>query len=120
MKKRSKNQNLIAQPKTNHRQIALTRLLNERVDNLRQEFMGNRLNKKSALVKEQVQTQRLKQQQMILKQQQQQQQPVTKVTEKHSSSDEEAKPSSPIPAKKSRKSVGNETKKKQQETKTKV
>ena len=119
MKKRSKNQNLLAQPKTNHRQIALTRLLNERVDNLRQEFMGNRLNKKSALVKEQVQTQRLKQQQMILKQQQQQQ-PVTKVTEKHSSSDEEVKPSSPIPAKKSRKNVGNETKKKQQETKTKV
>ncbi|CAF1285366.1 unnamed protein product [Adineta ricciae] len=117
MKKRSKNQNLIAQPKANHRQIALTRLLNERVDNLRQEFIGNRLNKKSALVKEQVQSQRLKQQQIILKQQQQ---PVKKVTEKNSSSDEEVKPSSPIPAKKSRQSIGNETKKKQPEMKTKV
>ncbi|UJR09016.1 hypothetical protein I4U23_013265 [Adineta vaga] len=122
MKKRSKNQNLIVQPKSNHRQIALTRLLNERVDNLRQEFIGDRLNKKTALVKEQVQTQRLKQQQLILKQQQQ----VTSVKQEKSSSDEEegeeekkvetSPPLLPIPAKKPRKSAGNEKKKKRQET----
>ena len=60
-------------PKHEHRQIILTRLLNERVDHLRQEFLKNRSDRKTALVKEQFEVQRLKQQQqMILKQQQQQ------------------------------------------------
>jgi transcription initiation factor TFIID subunit TAF12 len=86
------------------------------VDNLRQEFIGNRLNRKTALVKEQVQTQRLKQQQLILKQQQQQQQ-VTTVKQEAPSLDEEGKKAEsaaaiPIPAKKSRKSVGDELPKK--------
>jgi hypothetical protein len=58
-------------PKTEHRQIILTRLLNERVDILRQEFIKNRSDRKTALVKEQFQLQRYKQQQIILKQQQQ-------------------------------------------------
>jgi hypothetical protein len=86
MKKRHKTQSTTAIPKTDHRKIILTRLLNERVDCLRREFIGNRLKRKSALVKEQVQTQRLKQQQLILKQQQQQQ--VTTIKPKESSSDD--------------------------------
>lgn len=98
-------------PKPDHRKLALTRLLTERIDTLRQEFIGTRLNRKSVLVKEQVQTQRLKQQQqqVILKQQQ------TTVEEEESSSDaNNNKPNSPLPpppAKKSRKSTGTETKK---------
>ena len=100
-------------PKPDHRKLALTRLLTERTDTLRQEFIGNRLNRKSVLVKEQVQTQRLKQQQqqqVILKQQQ-----ATIEKEEESSSDaNNNKPNSPpppLPAKKPRKSTGNETKK---------
>jgi hypothetical protein len=100
-------------PKPDPRKIILKRLLNERVNNLRQEFIGNRLNLKTALVKEQVQTQRLKQQQLILKQQQ-----ATIVKkQKESSSDEDEKkantspPPPPPPVKKPRKSTGNEIKK---------
>lgn len=97
-------------PKPDHRKLALTRLLTERTDILRQEFIGHRLNRKSVLVKEQVQTQRLKQQQVILKQQQA---TIEKEEEEESSSDaNNNKPNSPPPpAKKSRKSTGNETKK---------
>ena len=66
-------------PKYEHRPIILTRLLNERVDNLRQEFLRNRSDRKTALVKEQFELQRYKQQQqLILKQQQQQQAAVIK------------------------------------------
>jgi hypothetical protein len=95
-------------PKADPRKIILTRLLTERVDTLRHEFIGNRLNRKTALVKEQVQTQRLKQQQLILKQQQ-----ATTIKPEESSSDENEKESntpSP-PVKKPRKSTGKETKK---------
>jgi hypothetical protein len=120
MKKRLKNQNIIVTPKLDHRQIVLTRLLNERVDYLRQEFIGNRLNRKTELVKEQVQTQRLKQQQLILKQQQ----IATTVKQEESSSDDEEKkidtpsppPPPPVPVKKARKSTGNEVKNKRQGT----
>ena len=97
-------------PKTEHRQIILTRLLNERVDLLRQEFMKNRSERKTVLLKEQFQLQRLKQQQqMILKQQQQRQQqppppPSTQLV--NVKSDEDFSP----PVKKSRKSNGIELK----------
>ena len=59
-----------AAPKLEHRQIILTRLLNERVDHLRQEFLKNRQERKTALVKEQFEVQRQKQQELFLKQQQ--------------------------------------------------
>jgi hypothetical protein len=117
MKKRLKNQNTTVTPKLDHRHTVLTRLLNERVDRLRQEFIGDRLNRKTALVKEQVQTQRLKQQQLILKQQQ-----ATAVKQEESSSDEEKKkidtppPPPPVPVKKARKSTGTEGKTKRQGT----
>lgn len=62
------------QPKHEHRQIILTRLLNERVDHLRQEFLKNRQERKTALVKEQFELQRQRQQELIFKQQQQQSQ----------------------------------------------
>ncbi|CAF3929520.1 unnamed protein product [Adineta steineri] len=116
MKKRLKNQNTIVQPKPDHRHLVLTRLLNDRVDSLRQDFIGNRLNKKTALVKEQVQTQRLKQQQLILKQQQQQAESIKQ--EESSSDDEKPKTENPpsIPPKKVRKSTGNEIKTKRQGT----
>ncbi|CAF4346930.1 unnamed protein product, partial [Adineta steineri] len=109
-------QNTIVQPKPDHRHLVLTRLLNDRVDSLRQDFIGNRLNKKTALVKEQVQTQRLKQQQLILKQQQQQAESIKQ--EESSSDDEKPKTENPpsIPAKKVRKSTGNEIKTKRQGT----
>ncbi len=118
MKKRLKNP-IATIPKLDHRKIILTRLLNERVDRLRHEFIGNRLHRKSALVKEQVQTQRLKQQQLILKQQQ-----ATTIKQEESSSDDEKKtntPPPPLPVKKARKSTGNEMKKtpKSSEQKTK-
>jgi len=63
-----------AVPKHEHRQIILTRLLNERVDHLRQEFLKNRQERKTTLVKEQFEFQRQKQQEFIFKQQQQHQQ----------------------------------------------
>ncbi len=114
MKKRLKN-SAPSIPKPDHRKLVLTRLLNERVDTLRQEFIGNRLNRKTALVKEQVQTQRLKQQQLILKQQQQQQATTVKQEESSSENDQDAKKTDnlppPPPVKKPRKSTGNETKK---------
>jgi len=125
MKKRLKNQTTTV-PKPDPRKMILTRLLKERVDSLRQEFIGNRRNRKTALVKEQVQTQRLKQQQLILKQQQ-----ATTVKQEESSSndDDEKKtnippPPPPLPTppvKKPRKSTGNEIKKtpKSSEQKTK-
>lgn len=92
------------------------------MDNLRQEFIGERLHRKAALVKEQVQTQRLKQQQLILKQQQlqekkQQQMAMEKAAE--ANADEKEKKidtaASPAPAKKPRKSAGNEAPKKRPE-----
>ncbi|CAM4973547.1 unnamed protein product [Rotaria socialis] len=103
-------------PVTDHRHIVLTRLLNERVDHLRKDFVTDRLHRKTALVKEQVQTQRLKQQQLILKQQQQQ---ATIIKKEPITSDDEKKmvdnPTTPT-VKKARKSTGNETKTKRQET----
>jgi hypothetical protein len=126
MKKRLKNPPTTI-PKSDPRKIILKRLLNERVDRLRKEFVGNRLNRKTALVKEQVQTQRLKQQQLILKQQQQ----ATTIKQEESSSDDDddekkantppPPPPPPPPVKKPRKSTGNETKKtpKTSEQKTK-
>lgn len=94
-------------PKTEHRQIILTRLLNERVDLLRQEFIKNRSERKTALVKEQYQFQRAKQQhQIILKQQQQQ---ANSIKLEQSLSDEDG--GSP-PAKKAKKVNGNESKSK--------
>ena len=83
-------------PKYEHRQIILTRLLNERVDHLRQEFLRNRSDRKTTLVKEQFELQRAKQQQqLILKQQQS-----TSIKQEQSiSEDEHQRPSSP-PAKK--------------------
>ena len=100
-------------PKPDHRKLALTRLLTERIDTLRQEFIGNRLNRKSVLVKEQVQTQRLKQQQQtILKQQQATSEKDDEEAEQASPDAHKNKSNSPAPpAKKPRKSVGNETKK---------
>ena len=108
MKKRLKAPAIITTtfiPKVDPRKIALTRLLTERVDSLRHEFIGNRLNRKSALVKEQMQTQRMKQQQLILKQQQ-----AIAVKKKESSSEEEEEeekkpitPPPPVPVKKAKK-----------------
>ncbi|CAF1385903.1 unnamed protein product [Rotaria sordida] len=121
MKKRLKNCNTII-PISDHRQIILIRLLNERVDSLRKDFIADRLNRKTALVKEQVQTQRLKQQQMILKQQQQQQQQQQAIIVKQEelSSDDNKEKIIVIPApssnKKPRKSTGNENKNKRSET----
>ncbi|CAF3539240.1 unnamed protein product [Rotaria sp. Silwood1] len=119
MKKRLKNTNTIVSI-SNHRQINLTRLLNERVDSLRKDFISYRLNRKTALVKEQVQTQRLKQQQMILKQQQQQQQQTTVVKQIESNLDDNKEKTIDIlttpTIKKQRKSTGNENKNKRKET----
>jgi hypothetical protein len=119
MKKRLKTPSTTV-PKTD-RKLILKRLLNERIDNLRQEFIGNRRNLKTALVKEQVQTQRLKQQQLILKQQQA---TIVKQQKESSSNEDEKKANTPPPTppvKKSRKSTGNKIKKtpKTSEQKTK-
>ena len=101
-------------PKTEHRQIILTRLLNERVDILRQEFIKNRSDRKTALVKEQYQLQRAKQQQhqIILKQQQQ----ANSIKPEQSLSDEEMKTDGSPPAKKAKKVNGNELKPKKSST----
>ncbi|CAF2461486.1 unnamed protein product [Rotaria sp. Silwood2] len=106
-------------PKLEHRQIILTRLLNERVDILRQEFIKNRSERKTALVKEQFQIQRLKQQQQIILKQQQQ---ATNIKQDQFISDDDNtntttnnKDDSP-PAKKTKKIYGNETKHKRQAT----
>jgi hypothetical protein len=94
-------------PKTEHRQIILTRLLNERVDILRQEFIKNRSDRKTALVKEQFQFQRFKQQQQIILKQQQQ---AINIKHDQSISDEDGSP----PAKKPKKINENEFKPKKQ------
>ena len=100
-------------PKTEHRQIILTRLLNERVDILRQEFIKNRSDRKTALVKEQYQLQRAKQQhQIILKQQQQ----ANSIKPEHTLSDEEMKTEGSPPAKKAKKVNGSEWKAKKSST----
>ncbi|CAF1302208.1 unnamed protein product, partial [Adineta ricciae] len=98
-------------PKSEHRQIILTRLLNERVDILRQEFIKNRSERKTALVKEQFQIQRLKQQQQIILKQQQQASHM-----KHESiiSDDEHNKDLQPPTKKVKKINGNEIKHKRQ------
>jgi hypothetical protein len=85
-------------PKTEHRQIILTRLLNERVDILRQDFIRNRSERKTALVKEQFQLQRFKQQQQIILKQQQQ---ATNIKPDQPISDEDGSP----PAKKPKKQL---------------
>ncbi|UJR37197.1 hypothetical protein I4U23_029905 [Adineta vaga] len=99
-------------PKSEHRQIILTRLLNERVDILRQEFLKNRSERKTALVKEQFQLQRLKQQQqqIILKQQQQ----TNHIKQDPLISDDEHNKDGQPPAKKAKKINGNEIKHKRQ------
>jgi len=119
MKKRLKTPSTTV-PKPDHRKLILKRLLNERVANLRQEFIGNRLNLKTALVKEQVQTQRLKQQQLILKQQQA---TIVKPQKESSSDEDEKKANTPPPTppvKKPRKSTGNEIKKTQKTSEQKT
>jgi hypothetical protein len=100
-------------PKHEHRQIILTRLLNERVDILRQEFIKNRFDRKTVLVKEQFQFQRLKQhQEIILKQQQ-----ATTIKQNQSISDDENNiTTSPPPAKKAKRINGNDIKHKRQGT----
>ncbi|CAF0773289.1 unnamed protein product [Rotaria sp. Silwood1] len=108
-------------PKFEHRQIMLTRLLNERVDILRQEFIKNRSERKTALVKEQFQMQRLKQQQQIILKQQQQQ--ATNIKQDQFISDDDNnnnnnhnnKDDSP-PAKKAKKVNGHEIKHKRHGT----
>ena len=93
---------------SNQRTGLVTRCLTERVDALRQEFIGHRLQRKTALVKEQVQTQRLKQQQLVLKQQQHAS-TVKEEEQEESSSSKTGKSQTPSPAtKKSRKSSTNE------------
>ncbi|CAF0999548.1 unnamed protein product [Didymodactylos carnosus] len=77
------------QPKHEHRQIHLHRLLNDRVENLRQDFLKQRLQRKQLLVKEQVQQQRFKQQQLVLKQQQEQVKTEQAIIESRSSSEEQ-------------------------------
>jgi len=100
-------------PKSEHRQIILTRLLNERVDILRQEFIKTRSDRKTALVKEQFQLQRLKQhQQIILKQQQQ----AINIKQEQLISDDENNKDAPPPAKRPKKINGNEIKQKRQGT----
>lgn len=99
-------------PKYEHRQIILTRLLNERVDHLRQEFLRNRSDRKTALVKEQFDLQRAKQQeQLILKQQQS----TTIKYEQSFSEDEQQRQSSP-PAKKAKRIETPEVKSKRPTT----
>ncbi|CAF2124528.1 unnamed protein product, partial [Rotaria magnacalcarata] len=100
-------------PKFEHRQIVLTRLLNERVDILRQEFIKNRSERKTALVKEQFQMQRLKQQQQIILKQQQQ---ATNVKQDQFVSDDDSTKDESPPAKKAKKLNGNEIKQKRQTT----
>lgn len=101
-------------PKSEHRQIILTRLLNERVDLLRQEFLKNRSDRKTTLVKEQFQLQRLKQQQQIILKQQQQQ--TTNVKQEQFISDDDINKDESPPTKKAKKSNGNEVKSKRQAT----
>jgi len=101
-------------PKTEHRQIILTRLLNERVDILRQEFIKTRSDRKTALVKEQFQLQRLKQQQQIILKQQQQ--AINIKPDQSISDDDYHKDTAPPPAKKAKKINGNEIKHKRQGT----
>jgi hypothetical protein len=98
-------------PKSDHRQIILTRLLTQRVDVLRQEFITNRLNLKTALVKEQVQTQRIKQQQLILKQQPIKQEEQSNSDDNDNKNIKDTSPPPP-PAKKPRKSNTKEVKNK--------
>jgi hypothetical protein len=98
-------------PKSEHRQIILTRLLNERVDILRQEFIKNRSDRKTALVKEQFQMQRFKQQQQIILKQQQQ---AINIKPDQSISDDDYNKDAPPPAKKAKKTNGNEIKHKKQ------
>jgi hypothetical protein len=101
-------------PKSEHRQIILTRLLNERVDILRQEFIKNRSDRKTALVKEQFQLQRFKQQQQIILKQQQQ---AINIKQDQSISDDDFnKDTAPPPAKKAKKINGNDIKHKRQGT----
>ena len=103
-------------PKTEHRQIILTRILNERVDLLRQEFIKNRFEKKTSLVKEQFQLQRFKQQQQIILKQQQQQQQINIKQEQSISDEDFNKDITPPPAKKAKKINGNDIKHKRQGT----
>ena len=103
-------------PKSEHRQIVLTRILNERVDILRQEFIKNRSDRKTALVKEQFQLQRLKQQQQQIILKQQQQPPTTNIKQDQFMSDDENNKDESPPAKKAKKVNGNETKHKRQTT----
>ncbi|CAF0773115.1 unnamed protein product [Adineta steineri] len=100
-------------PKSEHRQIILTRLLNERVDILRQDFIRTRSDRKTALVKEQFQIQRLKQQQQIILKQQQQ---AINIKQEQSISEDETNKDSSPPAKKAKKNNGNEIKHKRQGT----
>ncbi|CAF0881221.1 unnamed protein product [Adineta steineri] len=100
-------------PKSEHRQIILTRLLNERVDILRQDFIKTRSDRKTALVKEQFQIQRLKQQQQIILKQQQQ---AINIKQEQSISEDETNKDSSPPAKKAKKNNGNEIKHKRQGT----
>ena len=105
MKARLEKQN------STHRTGLVTRCLTERVDALRQEFIGHRLHRKTALVKEQVQTQRLKQQQLVLKQQQHATPVKEDEQEDESSSSKTAKSPTPSPSmKKTAKNSTNEVK----------
>jgi hypothetical protein len=100
-------------PKHEHRQIILTRLLNDRVDSLRQEFLRTRSDRKTAMVKEQFDLQRLKQQQqLILKQQQ----TTTIKHEQSISDDEHQRHASPPAAKKVKKVDGQDLKSKRATT----
>jgi len=100
-------------PKSEHRQIILTRLLNERVDILRQEFIKNRSDRKTALVKEQFQLQRFKQQQQIILKQQQQ---AINIKQDQSISDDDYNKDAQPPAKKAKKINGNDIKHKRPTT----
>ena len=100
-------------PKMEHRHIILTRLLNERVDNLRQEFIKNRSDRKAILVKEQFQLQRRKQQIMIKKSQPQQ---TINIRHDQFISDDENNKDILPPAKKAKKSNTNAIKYKRQTT----
>jgi hypothetical protein len=111
MKARLEKQN------STHRTGLVTRCLTERVDALRQEFIGHRLHRKTALFKEQVQTQRLKQQQLVLKQQQHATPVKEEEQEDESSSSKTAKSQTSSPStKKTRKSSTNETETKKPRT----
>ena len=90
--------------KVDPQKVFLTGLLNDRIGALRQEFIGHRRHRKTALVKEQVQSQRMKQQQLILKQQQ------TVAVKQEELSVNEIEPSTSPAAKKPRKSKAKEPK----------